>query len=67
MTSLNQILNLEFKRSRGGIQSYNSMKLLIESLPALFTPSLNGIATCHGVEILYQTTDGSLEMFQSCW
>lgn len=67
MTSLNQILNLESKRSRGGIQSHNSMKLLIESVPALSTPSLNDIATCHGVQILYQTTDGSLEMFQSRW
>lgn len=35
VTSLNQILHLESKRSRGGIQSYNSMKLLTESVPPL--------------------------------
>lgn len=35
VTRLNQILNSHSKRSRGGIQSYNSMKLLIQSVPAV--------------------------------
>lgn len=35
VTSLNQIPHLESKRSRGGFQSYNSMKLLTESVPPL--------------------------------
>lgn len=36
MTSLNPILNLESKRSRRGIQSYNYTKLLIESVTPWF-------------------------------
>lgn len=35
VTSFTQILHLEPKRSRGGIQPYNSMELLIESVTAL--------------------------------
>lgn len=68
VTSLNQILHLESKRSRGGIQSYNSMKLLTESVPPLCLLLL-WVTLQHATEyrFLYQTTDGSLEMFQSCW